>query len=156
MKPGYVRRRDFSILVYNYLIGNCDAYAKNFSILHEIEVVYARGGKLYTESKAGAVTLSPFYDLISTDVYESLSKEMAMKIGHACNIREVQKSDFYRVAEEINIKEKEMDRIIQSFSSIVENGRELMQKIVDIGFGASICEKIYKGIKDRLQKIAEK
>jgi hypothetical protein len=81
---------------------------------------------------------------------------MAMKIGHACNIREVQKSDFYRVAEEINIKEKEMDRIIQSFSSIVENGRELMQKIVDIGFGASICEKIYKGIKDRLQKIAEK
>jgi|ERR1035437_1016671 serine/threonine-protein kinase HipA len=146
--------RFVSMIVYNYLIGNCDAHAKNFSILHEIERVYTAGGKLHTAGEAGAITLSPFYDLVSTDVYNSLSKEMAMKIGYAWDIRQVQKTDFYRIADEINIKEKEMDRIIKNLSTMPDKAHKLTQEIVKMGFEAGICGKIHEGIKDRLQKIS--
>lgn len=51
-------------VAFNYLIGNCDAHAKNFSLL------YARDG----------TRLSPAYDLLSTEVYDHLSRKMAMSI----------------------------------------------------------------------------
>ena len=52
------------ILMFNFLIGNNDAHAKNFSLLYS-------GGKPF---------LAPAYDLISTQVYPGLAKKMAMKI----------------------------------------------------------------------------
>lgn len=55
----------FDAVVFNYLIGNCDAHGKNFSIL-------------YHGSEA---RLAPLYDLVSTEVYPEVSKSMAMKIG---------------------------------------------------------------------------
>jgi serine/threonine-protein kinase HipA len=126
-----------------------------FSILHDVERIYAAGGRLHAVKKPGVITLSPFYDLVATDVYDSLSKEMAMKIGYAWDIRKVQKSDFYRAAEEINIKEKELDRVIQNFLPMPEKARELAQETAAMGFDAGVCEKINKGIKDRLKKISE-
>ena len=52
-------------VVFNYLIGNCDAHAKNLSILITKE----------------GIRLAPFYDLMSTKVYPGLSGKLAMKIG---------------------------------------------------------------------------
>lgn len=52
-------------LIFNYLIGNADAHAKNLSIL-------LRGPH---------VQLAPFYDLVSTAVYPAHTTKMAMKIG---------------------------------------------------------------------------
>jgi len=52
-------------IVFNYLIGNCDAHAKNISIL------FAKG----------RVRLAPFYDLMSTMIYPGLAEKSAMKIG---------------------------------------------------------------------------
>ncbi len=55
----------FDAVVFNFLIGNCDAHGKNFSLLRERK----------------AVRLAPLYDLVSTLAYPELSGEMAMKIG---------------------------------------------------------------------------
>ena len=51
-------------IAFNYLIGNADAHAKNFSLLH-------RDG----------VRLAPAYDLLSTYVYGHLTKDMATSIN---------------------------------------------------------------------------
>ena len=51
--------------IFNLIIGNADAHAKNFSLLH----------------KDGAITLAPLYDLLSTVIYPELSPKLAMKIG---------------------------------------------------------------------------
>lgn len=55
-------------VIFNVLIGNGDAHAKNFSILY----------------RNGAETLAPFYDLLCTEIYNKNGKfRMAMKIdGH--------------------------------------------------------------------------
>jgi serine/threonine-protein kinase HipA len=60
-------------LVFNWLIGNCDAHAKNFSLLYD----------------AGAPTLAPLYDLVSTVVYPELTNRLAMSIDGARTIEEV-------------------------------------------------------------------
>lgn len=51
-------------LVLNVAIGNCDAHAKNFSLLH---------------TETGALALAPMYDLISTRLYP-LADRMAMYV----------------------------------------------------------------------------
>lgn len=55
--------------IFNLIIGNADAHAKNFSLLHSGD----RGD--------GAITLAPLYDLLSTVLYPELSPKLAMKIG---------------------------------------------------------------------------
>jgi serine/threonine-protein kinase HipA len=52
-------------VIFNYLIGNADAHAKNLSFL------ITRDG----------VTLAPFYDLVSTAIYRDLTDKFALKIG---------------------------------------------------------------------------
>lgn len=60
-------------LFFHLLIGNQDAHGKNFSLLH----------------KDGLVTLAPAYDLVCTLVYDSLSDRLAMPIGDAWHLREL-------------------------------------------------------------------
>ena len=64
-KPALEQKKFTNILIFNYLIANADAHAKNFSLL-------------YTAKKP---QLAPVYDLLSTMVYPDLSKKMAMKIA---------------------------------------------------------------------------
>ena len=70
--PNILRLLDF--VVFNALIGNYDAHAKNFSLL-------------YTPQSA---VLAPMYDALSTAVYSGLSDKMAMKIGGKYKFAEVQ------------------------------------------------------------------
>ena len=58
-------------VIYNVLIGNHDAHAKNFSITYD-ESALATGS---------AVQLAPLYDLVCTVYYPELTQNMAMKIG---------------------------------------------------------------------------
>jgi len=63
--PGPDLLRLFDAVIFNFLIGNCDAHGKNFSFL----------------CKPSAKRLAPLYDLVCTRAYPRLSAEMAMKIG---------------------------------------------------------------------------
>jgi len=63
--PGPDLLRLFDAVVFNILIGNCDAHGKNFSLLRE----------------RNAIRFAPLYDLVSTQAYPELASEMAMKLG---------------------------------------------------------------------------
>lgn len=60
-------------LVFNWLIGNCDAHGKNFSLLYD----------------GGSPALAPLYDLVSTTCYPELTTRLAMSIDGASDIAEV-------------------------------------------------------------------
>ncbi len=77
-------------LVFNLLIGNADAHAKNLSLLIEHD----------------GIRLAPFYDLLCTAVYPEISPRMAMKIGGENRQDWVQKRHWERLAEEIHVKPK--------------------------------------------------
>jgi serine/threonine-protein kinase HipA len=68
--------------IFNLIIGNADAHAKNFSLLH----------------KDSAVTLAPLYDLLSTVMYSELSPKLAMKIGGKAMLEEIEARHWDRFA----------------------------------------------------------
>ena len=67
-------------------IGNTDAHAKNFSLLH------------YDN---GMIQLAPAYDILCTMAYEKHSEWMAMKIGSAIRISVVNKANWEEFATNI-------------------------------------------------------
>ncbi len=77
-------------LVYNWLIGNCDAHAKNFSLLYD----------------ASVPALAPLYDLVSTTVYDELTMRLAMSIDGARSIGEVNAKAWVELAREIDYSER--------------------------------------------------
>jgi serine/threonine-protein kinase HipA len=68
--------------IFNLIIGNADAHAKNFSLLH----------------KQGAITLAPLYDLLSTALYPALSPKLAMKIGGKSVLEDIEARHWDRFA----------------------------------------------------------
>jgi serine/threonine-protein kinase HipA len=64
-QPAKDRLHLISWVIFNYLIGNADAHAKNLSLLITSE----------------GISLAPFYDLISTAVYPDLTLNLALKVG---------------------------------------------------------------------------
>jgi serine/threonine-protein kinase HipA len=64
--PAVDRLRLVDWTIFNYLVGNADAHAKNLSML------YGVGGHL---------RLAPAYDLLATSYWKELSDKMAMAIG---------------------------------------------------------------------------
>lgn len=79
-------------VIFNFLIGNHDAHGKNFSLLYPMP----EGDKQFH-----AIRLAPLYDLICTAIYPTLSKKMAMKIGKAYELNEVDPDQFEKLAGEI-------------------------------------------------------
>jgi len=71
-------------LVLNWLIGNCDAHAKNFSLLYD----------------RGSPSLAPLYDLVSTTIYPDLTTRLAMSIDGARYIEEVDAHAWATLADE--------------------------------------------------------
>lgn len=77
-------------LVFNWLIGNCDAHSKNFSLLYDVAVP----------------TLAPLYDLLATTIYPELTSRLAMSLGGARQIDEVTAEAWGRLAVETHYSER--------------------------------------------------
>jgi serine/threonine-protein kinase HipA len=89
--------RMINAVIFNFLIGNCDAHGKNFSLLYLDEF-----------------QLSPLYDLISTIYYKDLDKKMAMKLGGEYHINNITLANFDALADETGLAKPEVRRRIQT------------------------------------------
>jgi serine/threonine-protein kinase HipA len=88
--PAQELPRFWEALVFNWLIGNCDAHGKNFSLLYD----------------TGAPTLAPLYDLVSTTGYPELTTRLAMRVDGAAHIEEVDADAWVRLAGEVGVSER--------------------------------------------------
>lgn len=82
-------------VIFNYLIGNCDAHGKNFSLLY-----------------LDQVQLAPLYDLICTLSYKDLDQKMAMKLGGEYQIHHIRAKNFDLLADEVGLSKPEVRRRI--------------------------------------------
>ena len=78
--PGDDIREFRRMLIFNFLTGNADAHAKNFSLI-------------YSEDMK-SIRLSPFYDLVSTSIYPEFDRNLSMKIGKRRNMDTISREDF--------------------------------------------------------------
>lgn len=126
-------------MLFNYIIGNCDAHGKNFSL------VYANS----------EILLSPLYDLVSTTVYPSLTTKMAMKLGSNYQIEKITKSDFLKQAEILEIKNRFWISLIEEFSKKLIPAFEDVSKLNEFSKSSELLEIMYEQIKIRLKRICE-
>lgn len=96
-QPVIARNHLASAIVYNFLIGNCDAHGKNFSLLHH---------------NSENITLSPLYDLVSTIFYSALSTKMAMKIGDEYKIERINLSQWEKLCHLVQYNFPRMKKLI--------------------------------------------
>ncbi|MBE6372135.1 MAG: type II toxin-antitoxin system HipA family toxin [Lentisphaerae bacterium] len=89
MRLGTAGQVDFlRRIIFNVLIGNGDAHAKNFSVLY-------RGKN---------IRLAPVYDLLCTEIYDSLAHETAMSIGGETSFAGITRESFSQMARECKIR----------------------------------------------------
>lgn len=101
-------------VIFNYLIGNCDAHAKNYSFLYD---------------KNGNARLAPLYDVVSTKEFKTLSNKLSMKIGKHYELEKICYEDFIKLANEIDINPKVIFKIIEELKEkIVYHSRENHQE----------------------------
>jgi serine/threonine-protein kinase HipA len=120
-------------LVFNWLIGNCDAHAKNYSLLYD----------------AGAPTLAPLYDLVSTTVYDSLKRRMAMTIGGARMIGDVDAVAWEMLARELGFSRRFADSARDEITGrAISEGRTLIEEEAHSNEAA---QEVLAGILERSQ-----
>lgn len=84
--------------IFNLMIGNADAHAKNFSLLR----------------LPGAIRLAPLYDLLATVAYPDLSPKMAMRIAKKATLEEIGPQHWDQFAKDVGIAAPYLHRRIVS------------------------------------------
>jgi serine/threonine-protein kinase HipA len=130
--PQVLRLLDY--VIFNALIGNHDAHAKNFSLLYS--------GK--------TPVLAPFYDTLSTAVYPTLTPKMSMKIGSKYKFGEVQALHWNQFAEGLGLaKAQTKRRILELAKSLPPTARKLQSDPVHGFVGNAVVERIISLIDQR-------
>jgi serine/threonine-protein kinase HipA len=124
--------RLFDYVIFNALIGNHDAHAKNFSLL-------------YSSNKP---VLAPLYDVLCTAIYPSLTPKMAMKIGSKYKFSEVQAEHWTAFTDAAGLaKAQAKRRILEIATSLPIAARSLQ---ADARFSSSpLVEQILTLIEQR-------
>lgn len=129
--PQILRLLDY--VIFNALIGNHDAHAKNFSLLY-----------------SGKTVLAPFYDTLSTAVYPTLTPKMAMKIGNKYKFSEVQARHWDQFAEDVGLSRAQTKRrILELAKSLPATARKLQSDPGHSFAGNAVVERIIALIEQR-------
>ncbi len=125
-------------VIFNFLIGNADAHAKNFSILY---------------GDAGT-SLAPLYDMMSTAVYPNLTTRMAMQIGGAWEFGDVDISAFDAFARKCDISPKfvrgRIGRMADELSSAMDS---IAEELSDTGHPSPVYREIASQSNARLSQL---
>ncbi len=101
--PGLDRLAGAQAAVFNFLVGNADAHAKNISLMHSEEGVH----------------LAPLYDVVSTAAYPELDTTLSLSIGDELDPDLITSIHFADLAADFNLNE----------NSFVRVRRDLVQRV---------------------------
>lgn len=125
--------------VYNFLIGNADAHAKNISLLQ----------------RDGKPSVAPLYDAMSTLVYPQVYNSMAMEIGGQYEFKAVTRKSFELFAEKCDVRPKAvLSRLDALAAKLPRKAEELKTKMSDEGTPSSIYDEIIGVIRRNIVQVS--
>ncbi|MDR1162638.1 MAG: type II toxin-antitoxin system HipA family toxin [Candidatus Accumulibacter sp.] len=114
-------------VIFNALVGNNDAHAKNFSLLYDKEYP----------------TLAPLYDVLCTAAYPHLSDKMAMKIGGRYRFGDLFPRHWEGFAKSIGLSSSQVKkRVLQMAGIVPAQAHKLANDFISFGLAHDILEKI--------------
>lgn len=130
--PNLLRLLDY--VIFNCLVGNNDAHAKNFSLL------YSQNG----------IKLAPLYDVLSTAVYPDLTDRMAMKVGSKYRFDELHARHWGEMAEVAQLGAPQLKRRVLEIAAVLPNlSQNLHTQFKVKGWDHPILNQITSLIKAR-------
>lgn len=108
----------FRRILFNYVVGNGDAHARNFSLI---------------ETAQGDFVLSPAYDLISTTLHFPLESRTALDLFDDFETEQYRMNGFYgfddfaQLARFLRISEKRLNRMFDQFERAVPQAEAMLQ-----------------------------
>jgi serine/threonine-protein kinase HipA len=137
--PNVLRLLDY--IIFNCLVGNNDAHAKNFSLL------YGQNG----------AQLAPLYDVLSTAVYSDLSDKMAMKIGSKYRFDELHARHWVQMAEAAQLGAPQLKRrVLEIAGKLPRLAIGLQTQFEAKGWGHPIIAQICSLIEERCKTTADR
>lgn len=143
MQPIEALRELFRRIAMNYLIGNCDAHLKNYSLFLR---------------ESTAVSLAPVYDLMCTTIYDGrfgseLSRSMGIRIGDHLNIDKVTPNDFALLAQDMRQPKRAAAKILEELVGSVEAAFEVAAvESVRVGLGDDACDLMQRIVKSTAKR----
>ncbi len=129
-------------VLFNFIIGNADAHAKNVSFLYS------------TIGKGKGRRLAPFYDLVCTEIYDQLSKKQAQKIGGEYRYGYIASRHWDRFAASIEVKPKYLRSLGLGLCAKVEEKVPSLSVEMGNAFpGTNTIDKITQVIGRRVQRL---
>lgn len=132
-RPAVDLSRFIQAILFNYLIGNADAHAKNYSLLYD--------------DVRRAPELAPLYDLVCTRLYRSLTTDLAMRIGAAADPEAVTKDDWKALAQQAGIRLRRVREIASDLATRILPAAKALR---DEAFGYLPAENIIRVIGGRM------
>ncbi|MBX9770037.1 MAG: type II toxin-antitoxin system HipA family toxin [Candidatus Obscuribacterales bacterium] len=126
--PVVDRTRLAQVMIFNYLMGNNDAHGKNFSLLY---------------LPNDTIQLAPLYDVLSTRIYEDLTKKMAMKIGSKYELDNVEPRHWQQLCQDIGYSYPLLkETLLSQTEAILKAAREEMDLLQDRSFDMAVIANI--------------
>lgn len=117
-------------VIFNYLIGNSDAHGKNFSIIHR---------------RSATMRMAPLYDLVCTQIYPNLGKEMSMRLGQQYRFNNVRLDDWKELAKDVGFSFPQVRQMLKRYSTDLPVAlAEERKNITSSQFDASELDSIVK------------
>lgn len=124
-------------VVFNVLVHNADAHAKNISILRTPD---------------GRQNLAPFYDLVCTGAY-ALDHRMAMSVGGQFDPGEIAKKNWVQLASEIGIGKSLVLKVVEEMATRVSCILDEKVEALSVRLGGlPRRQQLERTVKRRLKK----
>lgn len=120
-------------ILFNLIIGNCDAHGKNYSLLYE----------------STKCQLAPIYDSVCTVIYPNLTKKLSIKIGKHYEIAKVKNEDLVLLANEAGIRPNTVLAMYTDLRNKVIEGFEKIYKDSSLNTHKETIDKIKASIISR-------
>jgi serine/threonine-protein kinase HipA len=127
-------------VLFNVIIGNADAHAKNFSLLRR-------------ESAGNTVVLAPLYDLVATVMWRELSPRFAMPFGEATTLEQLASKHFDRFAADAGVAAPFVRRRAGELAAATAAAIDRGVDVPGLNESESIAE-LSRAIRDRSDRFA--
>jgi serine/threonine-protein kinase HipA len=134
VQPGADRLAVADAAVFNYLVGNAEAHAKNISLLHETT----------------GIRLAPLYDVVSTAAYPALNRDLAMAIGDVFDPDAVGPTQWADLASDLGLRAVAYaDRRGRMVDTVISRAEALRNEARDEGWHDEIIDAVVTTIAER-------
>jgi serine/threonine-protein kinase HipA len=123
--------------ILNFVLGNGDAHAKNFALLH-----------------GDVLAMAPLYDIVSTAAYPGIDSSLAMSIGENADPDSLDGGDLFDLAEDCQLNYGELSREWKRFAAMTLRAAERVADIArDEGWHRPVVDDVVAIARSRATRI---